>query len=121
MVVRTGKQAPAYVPERGDIVWLDFSPQAGHEQSGRRSALVLSPSSYNARAGLAVCCPVTNQSKGYPFEVAVVSVAGYQVTGQILADQVRSLDWKGRNAKKFAAVTTQCLLDVSYRIKQLLP
>lgn len=121
MVARAGTHAPAYIPERGDIVWLDFNPQAGHEQSGRRPALVLSPSAYNARSGLAMCCPVTNQAKGYPFEVAVEPATGHHVTGQILADQVRSLDWKIRNAKKFAEVTPQCVFDVSYRIKQLLP
>jgi mRNA interferase MazF len=111
----------AYVPDRGDVVWLDFTPQAGHEQSGRRPALVLSPAIYNGKSGMAICCPITNQAKGYPFEIAVVPEAGHKVTGQVLADQVRALDWKARNAKKFAEVTAQCARDVSNRIRQLLP
>lgn len=86
--------ADEYVPERGDLVWLTFTPQVGHEQAGRRPALVLSPASYNGRAGLALVCPVTNQSKGYPFEVALPE--GLAVTGVILADHVRSVDWRAR-------------------------
>jgi mRNA interferase MazF len=80
-----------YIPARGDVVYLDFDPQAGREQKGRRPALVLSPIAYNRRVGLCVACPITNQVKGYPFEVAIP--AGFQVTGVILADQVKSLDW----------------------------
>ena len=86
----------AYVPERGDLIWLSFSPQAGHEQAGRRPALVLSPIAYNRRVGLALLCPITNQRKGYPFEVLLPD--GLPVTGVILSDQVRSLDWRSRNA-----------------------
>ena len=85
-----------YCPKRGDLVWLEFSPQAGHEQGGRRPALVLSPESYNGKVGLALACPVTSQVKGYPFEVPVPS--GLPVSGVILVDQVRSLDWRARNA-----------------------
>ncbi|MDY6988472.1 MAG: endoribonuclease MazF [Thermodesulfobacteriota bacterium] len=84
-----------YVPERGDAVWIDMSPQAGHEQAGRRPAIVLSPRHYNDKVGLALFCPVTNQIKGYPFEVIIPS--GLKVTGAILSDQVKSLDWKRRN------------------------
>jgi mRNA interferase MazF len=86
----------AYVPERGDAVWLMFNPQAGHEQAGRRPALVLSPAAYNGKVGLALLCPITTQQKGYPFEVAIPT--NLAVIGVILADQVKSLDWRTRQA-----------------------
>src|SRR5947207_9506817 len=86
-----------YTPERGDFVWITLNPHAGHEQAGRRPALVLSPQNYNGVVGLALFCPVTNQVKGYPFEVAIPE--GLAVTGVILADQVRSLDWRVRMAE----------------------
>jgi len=89
--------ARRYVPRRGDIVWLSFTPQAGHEQAGRRPALVLSPSAYNGKVGLALFCPITSRVKGYPFEVAVPE--GLAVTGVVLADQVKSLDWRVRQAE----------------------
>jgi mRNA interferase MazF len=101
-------------------VWLEFTPQAGHEQAGTRPALVLSPAKYNFKSGMMICCPVTNQAKGYPFEVPVVP-AGGNVTGVVLADQVRCLDWRVRKAAKFAYVTTQCTIDVSAKVKLLLP
>ena len=85
-----------YVPSRGDLVWLEFNPQAGHEQAGRRPALVISPSEYNGRVGLALLCPITSREKGYPFEVGLPSTL--PVTGVILADQVKSLDWRARRA-----------------------
>lgn len=110
----------AYVPDRGDVVWLDFDPQAGHEQAGRRPALVLSPAAYNSKTSLMLCCPVTNQVKGYPFEVPATPATG-KVTGVALADQLRCLDWRARNASKFASVTAQCALDVSAKVKVLLP
>jgi mRNA interferase MazF len=84
----------AYVPRRGDAVWLNFNPQSGHEQAGRRPALVLSPEEYNRKTGLAVFCPITSHVKGYPFEVKLP--AGLPVTGVVLADQVKSLDWQVR-------------------------
>ncbi|WJJ93117.1 endoribonuclease MazF [Neopusillimonas aromaticivorans] len=87
----------AYVPEEADIVWLNFTPQSGHEQAGRRPAVVLSPKAYNQRSGLLVCVPITSQIKGYPFEV-VLSQSG--ASGAALADQVKSLDWKTRQAEK---------------------
>ena len=87
----------AYVPERGDVVWITFNPQAGHEQAGRRPAVVLSPSRYNVRVGLALVCPITTRAKGYPFEVAIPP--GLDVTGVVLADQVKSLDWRARKAQ----------------------
>jgi mRNA interferase MazF len=87
----------AYAPDRGDAVWVTFNPQAGHEQAGRRPALVLSPVAYNRKVGLAVLCPITNQIKGYPFEVVIPD--GLKATGAILSDQVKNLDWKVREAK----------------------
>jgi len=86
-----------YVPERGDVVMLSFSPRTGHEQAGRRPAVVISPSKYNAKVGLAIFCPITTQIKGYPFEVLIP--AGLPVKGAILSDQVKSLDWRARKAK----------------------
>ncbi len=85
-----------YVPHRGDVVWLDFDPQAGQEQAGKRPAFVISPASYNRRVGLAWFCPITSKIKGYPFEVRVPE--GLAVTGAILSDQIKSLDWKARKA-----------------------
>lgn len=85
-----------YVPDRGDAIWLELTPQAGHEQSGRRPALVLSPRAYNERVGLALVCPITNQAKGYPFEVEIP--AGLGVSGVVLSDQVKSMDWVARRA-----------------------
>lgn len=87
----------AYVPDRGDLVWLTFDPQAGHEQAGRRPALVLSPRSYNASTGLCLACPITSRIKGYPFEVSIPR--GAKVTGVALADQVKNLDWQVRKAE----------------------
>ena len=97
MVGQTG-----YIPKRGDLVWLTFNPQAGHEQSGRRPALVISPEAYNSKTGLAIFCPVTGQAKNYPFEVVVPE--GLPINGVILVDQVKSLDWKARNALFIAAL-----------------
>ena len=100
-----------YVPDRGDAVWLEFNPQAGHEQAGRRPALVLSPRAYNQRVGLALVCPITNHVKGYPFEVEIA--AGQKITGVVLADQVKSLDWVARRAGFIdtipATVVMRCL------------
>jgi mRNA interferase MazF len=98
----------SYVPKRGDLVWLTFDPQAGHEQSGRRPAFVLSPEPYNRKTNLFLACPVTSRVKGYPFEVTLP--AGLPVSGVILADQIKSLDWKERKAQ-FAASTTGEVVD----------
>lgn len=87
----------AYIPDSGDIVWIMFNPQAGHEQAGHRPALVLSPRAYNEKVGLAILCPITSQVKGYPFEVLIPE--GSKVKGAILSDQVKSLDWRARNAE----------------------
>jgi mRNA interferase MazF len=86
-----------FIPDRGDLIWIDMNPQAGHEQAGRRPALVLSPAAYNGRTGLAVLCPITGRKKGYPFEVELPDPG--EVAGVVLADQVRNLDWRARNAK----------------------
>lgn len=107
-----------YVPDRGDVVWLAFDPQVGREQAGRRPALILSPESYNGKVGLALCCPVTNQAKGYPFEVSIPD--GGKVTGVVLSDHVRSLDWRGRKAEFITRLPDQVVSDVADRIDALL-
>ena len=99
-----------YVPQRGDIVWLSFQPQTGREQAGRRPALVLSPAAYNAKVGLGLFCPITSRVKGYPFEVAIPP--GLAVSGVVLADQVRSLDWRARRAELAGRVATPHVLEV---------
>jgi mRNA interferase MazF len=109
---------PAFVPEAGDLIWLTFDHQAGHEQAGRRPALVLSPKAYNRKSGLALVCPVTNQMKGYPFEVPVPRDCG--VTGAFLADHVRSLDWKVRHAEWISRVPPPTLNEVLARLAPLL-
>lgn len=98
--------ARAYSPDRGDIVWIDFSPQAGHEQAGRRSALVISPATYNKKVGLAILCPITTQVKGYPFEVMLPG--GLPIQGVVLSDQAKSLDWRARRTT-FAATVDQAV------------
>lgn len=108
----------AYVPKPGDIVWLEFDPQAGHEQSGTRPALVLSPVEYNAKTGMMICCPVTNQVKGHPFEVVIEGSP--TVTGAILSDQVKSLDWRVRNARYKGKVSIDQIQEVRGKIKTLL-
>lgn len=87
----------SFIPKRGNIVWIDFDPQSGHEQAGRRPALVVSPAAYNEKIGLALLCPITSQLKGYPFEVAIPK--GLGVSGVILADQIKNFDWKSREAE----------------------
>ena len=94
--------AGSYVPDRGDVVWITLNPQAGHEQAGRRPALVLSPSAYNGKVGLAILCPITTQIKGYPFEVVIPE--GLPVAGAVLSDQVKSLDWRQRRAELLCAL-----------------
>ena len=87
----------SYIPDRGDVVWIDLEPQAGHEQAGRRPAVILSSVDYNRKAGLAILCPITKQIKGYPFEVVIPP--GQDVAGAVLSDQIKSLDWQARKAK----------------------
>ena len=108
--------AVAYVPEAGDIVWLRFDPQAGHEQAGHRPAVVLSPASYNGRSGLAVCCPTTTRIKGYPFEVAL----GGAPATVVLADQVKSLDWRARKATRKGRASPAELAEVRGKLRALI-
>lgn len=108
----------AVVPDRGDVVWLDFNPRAGHEQAGRRPAVVLSPAAYNAKVGLALVCPITSHVKGYPFEVAIPE--GAPAAGVILADQVRSLDWRARRAKVVDRVGTDVIAKTLVLLRTLL-
>ncbi len=110
--------ARPYVPARGDLVWLEFDPQSGHEQAGRRPALVISPREYNSRVRLALCCPVTSQVKGYPFEVQLPP--GLKLKGAVLADQVKSLDWRGRRASLIAASPEAVLDETVARILALI-
>ena len=107
----------AYVPDTGDVVWLQFDPRAGHEQAGHRPALVISPASYNGKTGLMVCCPMSSKVKGHPFEV-VTEIDGLACA--VLSDQVKSLDWKIRRAKKKAAVSDEVMLHVRAKMKALL-
>lgn len=106
-----------YVPEAGDIVWMNFTPQSGHEQASRRPAVVLSPKTYNSRAGLLVCAPVTNQIKGYPFEV---KLTGTGATGAVLADQVRSLDWQSRQAERKGSARPEEMAEIKAKVGALL-
>jgi mRNA interferase MazF len=103
-----------YVPDRGDLVWLRFDPQAGHEQAGTRPALVISPRAYNRKVGLALCCPVTSQIKGYPFEVNLPT--GLRVQGAVLSDQVKSLDWRVRKARLAGKAPVEVMEEVVGRI-----
>ena len=110
--------ARRYVPNRGDAVWISFDPRAGHEQAGRRPAVVLSPEAYNGKVGLAILCPITNQIKGYPFEVAIPP--DYQVGGVVLADQAKSLDWRARKAEFICALPQAVILEVLDKLGTLL-
>ena len=107
-----------YVPARGEAVWISLHPQARHEQAGRRPAVVLSPATYNGRVRLAVFCPITHQPKGYPFEVAIPS--GLRVTGVVLADQVKSLDWRARQAELICALPAETVAEVLEKLVTLL-
>ncbi len=99
-----------YVPKRGDIVWIDFRPQTGHEHAGRRPAVVLSPEAYNLKVGLALFCPITRQEKGYPFETPLT--AGLPISGVVLSDQIKSLDWRMRNAEYGCHLPEPCVQDI---------
>jgi len=106
-----------YAPSRGEIVWLQFEPQAGHEQSGRRPAVIISPREYNQKVGLCLCCPVTSKAKGYPFEVELPP--GMKVEGMVLCDQLKSLDWKARNARIIGTLPGRSLKEIQARILAL--
>jgi mRNA interferase MazF len=107
----------SYVPEEGDIVWLEFDPQAGHEQAGLRPAVVLSRKAYNRKTGLAICCPITSRVKGYPFEVIV---NGRKIKGVVLSDQVKSLDWKARRAKLIEKLGEEALSEVVAKLSSII-
>jgi mRNA interferase MazF len=109
---------PPYCPNMGDLVWINFDPQEGREQWGRRPALVLTPRNYNQRSRLCVLCPITNQAKGYPFEVPIPR--GHRVTGVILADQMKSQSWEIREAEFIAAAPPEVLVHTRALIKALL-
>ena len=108
----------AYVPKRGDVVWMTMNPQAGHEQAGRRPAVILSPAAYNAKVGLVLAAPVTSWVKGYPFETLVPS--GLPVSGAILADQVKSLDWRAREAALSCELPSSVVSEVLQKLMSLL-
>ena len=108
----------AYIPNRGDIVWITFNPQAGHEQAGRRPALVLSPAAYNGKVGLAILCPITSQIKDYPFEVLIPE--GLKLGGAILSDQIKSLDWKVRQAEFVCKLPSLTLSEVLQKLGTLI-
>jgi mRNA interferase MazF len=106
----------SYVPDAGDIVWISFDPQTGHEQAGHRPAVVLSPAAYNAKTSLMVCCPMTTQIKSYPFEVVIAGPS----PSAVLADQVNSLDWRKRRAKRKGIISVTELGEVRAKIRALI-
>lgn len=108
----------SYIPDRGDVIWISLNPQAGHEQSGRRSALVLSPSSYNGKVGLSILCPITNQIKGYPFEVLLPK--DLEISGVALSDQVKNLDWRSRKAEYICTLPEKITIEVLNKLNTLL-
>jgi len=110
--------AAEYLPDAGDLIWLDFTPQSGREQAGRRPGLVLSPRAYNMKTSLAIVCPITNKVKGYPFEVALP--AGGRIGGVVLSDHLKNLDWRQRRATKVGKVSPAILRSVRERIAALL-
>lgn len=116
--MKSRSKRAAYVPDRGEIVWLTFHPQAGHEQSGRRPAIVLSPKAYNAKSGLALFAPVTSQIKGYPFEVILPD--DLSISGAVLADQIRSLDWHARKASRISMLPGEVTDEILGKLGALL-
>jgi len=107
-----------WVPDRRDVVWIQFDPQAGHEQRGRRPALVISPAAYNGKVGLALLCPITSQVKSYPFEVILPE--GTRVKGAVLSDQVKSLDWRARKAKFICRLPKETMDEILAKLNTLL-
>jgi len=106
-----------YVPERGDIVWLNFNPQSGHEQKGKRPAVVISPKEYNEKVGSGLFCPITSRSKNYPFEVKIVNK---KIDGVILSDQIKSLDWKTRDIEFITKIPPEKINEITGKISVLL-
>lgn len=115
---RLAKKPGSYVPRRGDAVWLIFDPTAGHEQAGRRPAVVISPVEYNQKVGLALFCPITSRVKGYPFEVVLPD--GLPISGAVLTDQIKSLDWKARRARRICALPDDTMLAITRRLAALI-
>ncbi len=107
----------SYIPARGDLVWLNFSPQVGYEQRGKRPAIVISPKVYNQKTGLALCCPISSHKKGYPFEV---QVSAKKINGVILADHLKNLDWKARKIKFIERVSSKVIRECIEKILVLL-
>lgn len=107
----------SYTPDRGDLIWLNFTPQAGHEQRGRRPAVVISPKQYNRKTNLALCCPVTSNIKGYPFEV---HLTGKKASGVILSDHIKNMDWKIRRAKFIERVDPNVLSECVAKLSTLI-
>jgi mRNA interferase MazF len=107
---------PAFVPDAGDVVWLEFDPHARHEQAGHRPAVVLSPANYNGKTGLMVCCPLTTRIKGYPFEVLLASRSG----SAVLSDQVKNLDWRARRATRKGKVSEAELRQARAKLRVLI-
>ena len=106
-----------YYPDRGDVVWLDFDPQLGHEQAGKRPAIVFSPSEYNRKVGLALIFPITSQIKGYPFEVRIKLE---KIDGVVLSDQIKNLDWKARKIKYIEKAPEEILEEVKEKLDWIL-
>ena len=109
---------PNYVPGRGDIVWLTFMPRVGYEQAGHRPALVMSPEAYNDKTSLALLCPITSRVKGYPFEVTLPAKG--RITGVVLSDQIKSLDWRARGAEFAAQAPEKVVAEVLDKLTLLL-
>lgn len=110
--------ARSYVPNRGDVVWISLNPHAGHEQAGRRPAVVVSPPAYNRKVGLALFCPITSQIKGYPFEVIIPQ--GLKLSGAVLSDQVKSLDWRARRAELICTLPRDTIVEVVQKLSTLI-
>ena len=108
----------SYVPKQGDVIWINLNPQSGHEQAGKRSALVLSPVEYNSKVGLALLCPITTQIKGYPFEVLIS--AGSPVSGVVLSDQIKSLAWRTRNCQFICSLPKETTSEVLKKLYTIL-
>ena len=106
-----------YIPDRGDIVWLDFTPQAGYEQQGKRPAVVISPQAYNKKTRLALFCPITSKEKGYPFEVKIETG---KINGVVLSDQIKSLDWQQRGAEFIVKATEEEMSEIIRKLNVLI-
>ncbi|MDA3958356.1 endoribonuclease MazF [Oceanispirochaeta sp.] len=108
---------PKYIPRKGDLLWLNFTPQTGHEQAGKRPVIVLSPLEYNKKTSLMIVCPITSKVKGYPFEVPV---RAHQIEGVVLSDQIKSLDWRTRKVSFIEKASTEILEDVQEKLLLLI-